>query len=605
MTPDRRPQHRARRLVAAAGSALLLGACAAQLPTTAEPQAGLPVDIQAQPEIERLPSRPQPDAAAADIVRGFLRANVGFADEDDVARLFLVEDLASEWAPTSNVLVYTGTPVVTVAENGREAQVSVEALGRIDAQGWLTEQPAGTITQSFQLARVGGQWRISGFPEGFGVWLTVPDLEAAFRPTSLYYLSAHGQHFVPEVRWLARGEGRPTALTRAQLAPVPEYLSGAVRTGGSEDVRLAGPSVSVDPETRVATVPLEGPGLVPGSESAVALVSQVSRALLELGGISAVDVQVSGQSLTVGDGEDPVTSSDQLPYSDAVRDVSVALLRVGEQFFPVNPTIYNLPNLPDDTARNLDLPRLGLSWGGVAATADLQDFAAVSTDRTSLWRWQAGAEGRAGTSTTNAGIADELTAPAVDPQGAFLVAGIHRSSGAPRVWRLDRDDVYSLAEPIEAPWLRDRDRVRSLSVSPDGTRVAMIMGDATRERQHLVVAGILRSQEGEVTGLTPGIPVAGSLVDVSSARWASPRELYLVGQRQEDAAPRGFALRMGQFLQPLGTADGVDFVEVVPVPRTENPRPIVRSADGRFYTVEGSSGWSPARNGDELVIPGG
>lgn len=601
MTMDHRP----RALVAALASALLLGGCAAQLPTTAEPQVGLPVDVQPQPEIERLLNPPQPDATAADIVRGFLRANVGFADEEDIPRRFLVEDLASEWVPTSNVLVYTGTPAVTVAENGREAEVGVEVIARIDAQGRLTEQSPGTVTQTFQLARVGGQWRISGFPEGFGVWLTRQDLEASFSPTDLFYLSPHGQHFVPEVRWLARGEGQPTAVTRAQLAPVPEHLAGAVRTGGGEGVRLAGSSVSVDPETRVATVPLEGPGLSGGGEAAAGLVSQLGRALLELGAVSAVDVQVSGQSLTVGGAEGPVSSADELPFTDAVRDADIGLLRIGEQFFPVNPADAYLRNLPEETVDTLDLPRLGLAWGGVAATEDLDDFAAVSTDRTSLWRWQAGADGGEGESTTNAGIADELTPPAVDPQGAFLVAGVHRSTGAPRVWWLDRDDVFSLAEPIEVPWLRQRDRVRSLSVSPDGTRVAMLVGDATRDRQRLVIAGLLRNQDGEPTGLTRGIPAAGSLVDVVSARWASPRELYLVGQRAEDAAPRGFLLPQGEFVQPMGAADGIDFVEIVPVPRIEDPRPVVRGADGRFYSAEGNQGWSHARNGDELVIPGG
>lgn len=588
-----------RSVATAAVSALLLSACAAQLPSTPEPRAGLPVQVQAQPEVERLLNPPQPDASAADIVRGFLRANVGFADEDDVARLFLVEDLASEWVPTSNVVVYAGTPAVTVSDNGREAQVSVEVLGRIDAQGRLTEQPATTLTQSFQLTRVQGQWRISGSPDGFGLWLTRQDLDAAFRRTTLYYLSTHGQHFVPEVRWLARGEGRPTAVTRAQLAPVPEHLTGAVRTGGSENVRLAAPSVTVDPDTRLATVPLEGSGLVGGSETAVALVSQISHALLELGGINAVDVQAAGQSLAVGGGEGPITGLDELPFSDAVRDVPIALLRIGEQFFPVSPGDSRLINLPDETARSLQLPRLGLSWGGVAVTEDLQDFAAVSNDRASLWRWQAGE------SSTNAGIGDQLTVPAVDPQGAFLVAGVHRSTGAPRVWWLDRQDVQSLADPLDVPWLRERDRVRSLSISPDGTRVAMIIGDASRDRQRLAVAGILRGQDGEARGLTQAVNVAGSLVDVTSARWASPRELYLVGQRQEDVAPRGFLLGLGDFLQPLGTADGVDFVEIVPVPQIDDPRPVVRSADGRFYTVEGDRGWFPARNGDELVIPGG
>lgn len=603
MIRDRRPPRRLRSLVVGTVAALLLSSCAAQLPTSPLPQAGLPVDVQGQAEIERLLNPPQPDASSADIIRGFLRANVGFADEGDVARLFLVDDLASAWTPTTNVLVYDGTPSVTVDETGRRALVSVEAVGRVDAQGRLTEQPPTTITQSFALNRIRGQWRISDFPDDFGVWLTRPDLEAAFRPTSLYYLSSHGQHFVPEVRWLARGEGRPTAITRAVLGPVPDYLSGAVRTGGGENVRLAAPSVTVDPETRLATVPLEGPGLVNGGENAVALVSQISQALLELGGISSVDVQVGGQTLGSGADPGPISSSSPLPYSDALRDVDLALLRIGEQFFPVNPTPYNLPNLSDEVAGNLQLPRLGLSWGRVAVTEDLQDFAAVSNARTSLWRWQAGDSG--GESSTNAGIGDELTPPAVDPEGAFLIAGIHRSSGGPRVWSLDREDVQALAEPLEIPWLRDRDRVRSMSISPDGTRVAMILGDASRDRQRLVIAGIRRDQDGEASGLISPVTVAGSLVHVTSARWASPRELYIVGQRQEDVAPRGFSLPLGQFLRPLPTGDGIDFVEVVPVPRIEGPRPVVRGADGRFYQAEGNQGWSHARNGDELVVPGG
>lgn len=593
---------RGRRLGATAVAVLLLTACSGQLPTTPEPRAGLPVQVPAQPEIERLLNRPQPDASGADIVRGFLRANVGFADEEDVARLFLVEGLASEWTPTDDVLVYEGTPVVTVGDTGREAEVSIEVVGRIDAQGRLIEQAAATVTQSFELTRVQGQWRISAFPDDFGVWLTYPDLIAAFQRTSLYHLSTHGQYFVPEVRWLARGEGRPTAVTRAALSPVPEHLAGAVRTGGSENVRLAAPSVTVDPETRLATVPLEGPGLVEGGDTAEGLVSQISHALLDLGGINAVDVQAAGRSLGVRGHEGPITSSGQLPYAEAVRDAEIALLRIGEQFFPVSPSDSRLINLPEETARSLQLPRLGLSWGGVAVTADLEDFAAVSNDRTSLWRWQQ--RESEGESSTNAGIGNELTVPAVDPQGAFLVAGVHRSTGAPRVWWLDRDDVHSLAEPLDVPWLRDRDRVRSLSISPDGTRVAMVIGDATRERGRLMISGILRDQEGQIRGLTPAVPAAGSLMTVSSARWASPRELYLVGQREEDTVPRGFSLPLGDFLQPLGAVNGVDFVEVVPVPRVEGPRPVVRSADGRFYTAEGNQGWFNARNGDELVIPG-
>lgn len=602
MTARSAPRGRGRRVgLVPAGvtvGALLLSACSGQLPTAPEPRPGLPVSVQAQRDIERFLTPPQAGASPTEVVRGFLGANIGFADDEDVARTFLTETLASGWVPTTSVLIYTGTPQITPTEDGDHVEVSVGTLGRIDELGRLTEEPTGTtVTQTFGLTEVDGEWRISSFPDDFGVWLTRDDLETSFRASAVYYLSGSGQRFVPEVRWLPRGEGLATAITRGVLAPVPDYLDGAVRSGAGADVRLGAASVTVDPATQVATVPLQGTGLGDESGSADALQSQLARSLLELSGVSGVDVQVAGQSLTLSGEEPPLTSATQLPYTDAERDVGVALLRVNDRFIPIDPTVSTLPNLPEDAASALQLPTLELSWTGVAVTADLQDFAAVSRDRTELWRWQAGV------ATTNAGIGDALTPPAVDPEGAFWVGGVNRSTGGPRLWVLDRD-LNSVAVPIDPAWLRPEDRISSVSVSPDGARVAVVLGDANRERQRAVVAGILRDVEGRATGVTEVLPVATALSDVTSARWASPRDLFLVGQREEDPRPRAYTLRLGEWLQPLGTGEGLEVISLVPLPRVDGARPVAHSRDGRFHTTEGRQGWFPARNGDELIVPG-
>lgn len=586
------------RVAALAAAAVALSACSGQLPTTPEPRPGFPVSVQAPRNVNIFLTPPQPGAEPGDIVRGFLRANRGFADDQDVARRYLTEGLASEWVPTREVLVYESSPEVALTETGQVA-VTVQVAGRIDAEGRLAEQTTGTTTtQTFSLTQVDGEWRISGFPESFGVWLSRSELQQAFRPTTLYYLNPHGSYFVPEVRWLALGEGRPTAVARAQLAPLPDYLQGAVRTAASEDVRLSFPSVPVDPATHVATVALQGSGLVAGTDPTVALQSQLAHALLGLSGVVGVDVQVAGQSLPLGESDGPITTSTELPYGDLVRDVDVLLLRVGETFTPVEPDLYALRNLPAEQAAGLELPRLGLSWTGVAASADLRDFAAVSNDRTVLLRWQEGETHR------NAGIGDGLTAPAVDPHGAFWVAGIHRSSSMPWVWVIDRADLRATARPIDVPWLRERDRVRSMSISPDGSRVVMVIGDTTNERRRLVMAGVVRDGEGRATALTEGVPVAASLVDIASARWAAVGDLYLVGRRQEDPRPRAYSLRLGEWLTPIGSADSLSPVDLVAVPDGAGARPVARTADGRFHTPEGSQGWFDARNGDQLVVPG-
>lgn len=593
-----RSLHRLRLVALAVVAALGLVGCTSQLPTIPEPQPGLPVSVQARPDVDRLLTPPQPGASPADVVRGFLRANVGFADERDVARTYLTEGLASQWVPTQEILVYEGTPDI-VDDGSRTVAVDVRVAGRIDDQGQLVEQgSASAITQSFSLARVDGEWRINGFPDGFGVWLSRTDLEQSFRPTSLYYLNPHGSTFVPEIRWLAAGEGRPTAVTRAQLGPMPDHLDGALRTGATEEVRLTVPSVPVDPSTGLATVSLSGSGLAAGDGRTRALQSQIAHALLGLTGVSAVDVQVAGQTLPMGEQDGPLTASTELPYHDVQRNVDLLLLRVGERFTPIDPALYDLRNLPPERAAELTLPRLGLSWTGVAATADLTDFAAVSTDRTSLWRW------RDGTEFVNPGIGDGLTPPAVDPLGGFWVAGISRSSGGPRFWVLDGGDLRAGARPIDVPWLAERDRVQTLSISPDGSRAIMVVGDATSDRRRLVLAGIERDADGRALGLTPGVPVAPSLSLAVSARWATVSDLYLVGQRPDDPRPRAFSLRLGEWLTPLGSRDALSPVEVLAVPRGTGTEPIARTADGRFHVTEGAQGWAPARNGDEIVVPG-
>lgn len=586
------------RLVAAlTGALLVLSACSGQLPTSPVPEPGLPVAVQAQRDLQRFLAPPQPGATTADIVRGFLRANVAFADSTDVARAFLTDDLGSRWVPTEEVLVYDGTP--EIAQDGADrVTADVQVAGRIDAAGRLTEQPAGTeISQTFELRREDGEWRISAFPEGFGLWLSPGDLENSFRPTSVHYLNPHAPYFVPEVLWLAGGDGRPTSAVRAQLAPVPEHLQGAVRTGALEGVRLAVPSVPVDASTSVATVNLRGPALTEDQTATVDLHSQLSHTLLGLTGIVGVEVLISGQRLTVAGQEGPVTAETPLPYTDVEREADLLLLRVGEEFTPVDPSIYDLRDLPASEVSGIELPKLGMAWGGVAATEDLLDFAAVSTDRRSLWRW------KEGQTSTNDGIGDELTAPAVDAEGAFWVAGVNRSTGGPRFWVVDRDQLHAVARPVDVEWLSDQDRVRALSISPDGSRAAMVVGQDGSERAEVLVVGVRRDGEGEATGLSQPLRVAQSLEEVTTADWSSVSDLLLVGRRADEPWTRSFSLRVGEWLQPLGMLEGT--ADVVAVPTGAGSMPVLRTADGRFHIPEGQAGWSEARNGDELVVPGG
>lgn len=581
--------------VAAVAAALLLAGCSGSLPTDPVPRAGLPVDVQPRQDVERVLPRPQPDASNVEIVRGFLRANVGFAEDDDVARDYLTPALASEWVPTSDVLVLDGTPEIRSTEPG-VVSVTAPASARIDAEGRLVELPAGTTsTHTFRLTPVDGEWRISAFPEGFGLWLSRSDLEQAFTSSTVYYLNPVLKSFVPDLRWLARGEGLPTSLARAQLAPVPDYLAGAVVTGAPGDGRLTVTAVPVDPQTQVATVNLQGAGIGEEGAQLGALRAQLGHALLGLPGIRGVDLRVAGR--TVGS-SGPVTAATDLGYQDVERDVDRALLRVRDRFLVVDPTVYDLRNVADARSADVELPTLGLSWTGVAASADLDSMAAVSLDGTRLWRWHRGQ----GEGTVNPGIGEALTPPAFDPHGLLWVAGAARGGGAPRVWFVGAGDVDALARPLDLPDLGRDDRIRAFRVSPDGSRALLVVTADDAPGGRLLVAGIVRDTTGRPTGLAQPVDVAPTLRSVVSARWASTTELVVTGQRADDAELRGFRLPLGGWMRELGEQPGL--VEVLAVPTGTTYSPVARTEDGRFHTTEGASGWGAARNGDELIVPG-
>lgn len=593
-SPPSRAVHR-RRLAALAAAATLLTGCSTALPTDPQPQAGLPVDVQPRQDVQRVLPGPQTDASNVDIVRGFLQTNVGFAEDDDVAREYLTPSLASEWVPTSSVLVLDGNPRISALEPGA-VSVTVGVSGRIDAAGRLTEVPAGTTaTETFRLSPVNGQWRISGFPEGFGLWLSRADLDQAFRPSTVVYLDPVLRVFVPDVRWLAGGEGLPTSLARAQLAPVPPYLEGAVVSGGAGDGRLTVAAVPVDPQSQTATVNLEGSGIGEDVGRVEALRAQLSHALLGLGGVRAVDLRLGGRSL---DEEGLVTPSTDLGFQEVQRSVDRALLRVQDRFVVVNPTIYDLRNTSSVEPLATPLPSLGIAWTGVAASEGLDSLAAVSRDRTELWRWHAGE------ASVNPGIADALTDPTFDPHGLVWTAGAARGSGAPRVWFVDAADVEAVARPVDVPDLGPDERIRTFRVSPDGARAAMVVvpaGDDTAGGR-LLLAGIVRDAAGRPTGFAPPVEPAPTLSEVLAAQWGTTTDLVVTARRDGDGAPQGFHVPLGGWVRALGEKD--DLVEVVAIPSGDAWRPVAFTEDGRFHTAEGSSGWYDARNGDELVIPG-
>ncbi len=571
---------------------LVLSACGG-LPTDATPRAGEPVLGQPRQVIEVFPEGPGLGAGPEQIVSGFLLANVSFNDSHEVARAYLTDALATEWVPTSNVLIYTGDYALNSPSDGTvDARVNVQ--GALDGEGRLTQAAAGSSRdEEFGLTQIDGRWRIDSFPEDFGLWLSATAFRAQYRTAAINYLTSGGDAFVPETRWFSQDDGLPTALARALLAPVPPYLKGAVATGAAEGTNLVAGAVPVDPATGTATVNLQGAGVTDDPAQVRALYAQFFETLTQAAGVRDVQLQINGQPLPAPGVSGPVTSLDQVGMVAPAEPLGYAVLRVGEALTPVDPVNYALRDLDSVQALALDLPTVPRKWVDLAMKPEAGQFAGVDEARGTLWR-RIGSE-----EVERTDIGTQLSAPSFDGLGSLWVAG--RSAIGPQIWAIDTGEgVGALAAPVEADWLERGSTVEAIVVAPDGQRAALIVGDGGTTR--LALTGIVRDEQGRPTGLTSPQAIAPTLESVAGVSWGSPEVLAVLGRQVADIEDRPHLVEIGGWLEPLRVEAGAQ--KFVAMPTGASYEVAIVTAEGRVYTREGS-GWFPYRNGDDVIVPTG
>lgn len=597
MTTVARPRWRA--AVAALVALVALSACTG-LPTSNTVEAGRAVLGQPQQGVQVLPDGPEPGADPGQIVAGFLRANVGFSDDHDVARDFLTPELARHWRPTERVLVYEGD-VQVVREGPDVVEVEVEVRGTIDEQGYLTEAPVDTRrSERFAMTQVDGEWRISGFPDGFGVWLSRADFDRLYRQRAVHYLAPHRPQFIADARWFPQyqhSSGLATALARAQLAPAPAYLLGAVRNAFPEGTDLAAAGVPVDPSTATATVNLDGLGATGSDEVVRQMWAQMTRTLLQAPGVNRVSLQSDGRVMSTTDIDQTLADPGTLGFSTPSVSTPFALLRVRNELTLVDPAHFSLRAYqPPPGERNPELPSVPVQWTHLAASPSVQDLAAVSFDRTQLARW------RDGEHRVMPGIGSELTPPSYDRSGGLWVAG--RSVSGPKVWVVDTNQPLSraVARPVDTPWLDERTQIVHFQVSPDDTRAVAHLRDRVTNSERLALTGIVRDRNGVPSALTLPEDVAPTIETVTSVQWISADRMVVLGQRREDSGVVPLLVPLGGWVDAMPAVDSATAVRAAAGPEGEDTL-LVLTEQGRIYTPEGST-WQTYRNGDDLVVPG-
>lgn len=466
------------------------------------------------------PSGPEPGDTPVEVVSGFLLAMQATPVRTAVAREFLTDEAGTEWAPEKGTVVYGSYSLPT-----KDSRVVLEMNDTVELDGrgeWLGDTSRGTgISYPLRLVEEKGQWRISNPPQA----LLIPQshFESRFQQYFLYFFDKSAQILVPEPVYLPRGDQTATLLVRGLLEGPDQEMLGVTRTfipaGTEYDL-----SVPVS-ANGVAEVPLSDEVLDLAEEPLDMALAQLAWTLRQVPGIDGMQITVDGSPLDIP-GEGAAREVRAWPeYDPAVNWASEELfgLRDGRVVAIVG----------DDERRIAGL--FGSEDYGLRSIAvDLagENVAGVTEDGSTVLGAPRRREGGEVPSDEDLAVlysgGTDVLRPAWDIHGQTWL--VDRTAAGARVVVV-RDGT---ATAVEAPGISGAD-VRAMLVSRGGTRLVAVVG--TRRGDRLVVARVLRNEEGVVRGISAAERVSVGAVpvtDIQDIAWRTPIAVAMLTGPSED-----------------------------------------------------------------------
>ena len=492
----RRPLRAILALVVVSLTTLPLAACAT-VPDSGPVREGLESLDQGERGVLFNPSGPIPGADQETIVRGFVRAASSSEGDYEIARQFLAPTYADQWDPWSGVIVDEGAPQFQSPKEG-VAVLSLRVVATVDGAGSMTPaEPGSHDDVQFELAEVGGEWRIVSAPNG--IILDRNTFMAVWAARPVYLLSAD-RRLVPDTRWFLNRPTMSTQIVRELIAGPSASMAGALHTAFPKGTVLMSGSVPIVDGTAVIDL---SPELFDADEVTMDLLKrQVAASLQSVPDVSRFQLAVHG---TVVDGG-PVAASEDL--TSGIQNATV--MKEGVFGVVSGGEVKEIEGLGERVAE----------LGPVAATvAPDRSAVAVLHDEGVSWVGEnetIGIDERRG-----------LLTPSLDVLGYVWTY----SSSAPG--EISATMPGGHVAQLAAPWLEGR-RVVAVRVSMGGNRVAALV--ARGGESEVLVAGIIRDEGGVPIGLTETAPVQlwdpGAPIDldwIGDTRFATLTETGLLG----------------------------------------------------------------------------
>jgi hypothetical protein len=564
-----------RAALALAAVPLLLGGCAG-VPSSSAPETIEALDTGGASSTA--PRPPHLDGDPRQIVESFLTENATSTATHATARAYLTRAANSRWSDDSATIIGNDYSVSTYDARSDTVTVYGRVLGTLSANGIYTPSLQGDGQGGekqpfvFHIARLGTESRIDKLHPG--LLLSDDQFREIYRQQVLYFYDLAEDSLVPDLRWSALDD-------RTQLS---EWLLTQIVDGPRPDLANA-----VSPDTmpahldpRQITVQLGTPTLIeiPGSSQLDAGVRDRLAAQLS----QTLDEALAGREMSITDSGTPV----EIPQVGGDRFTAADFTAATGPPAPTS-EVYYLTNgrIRDDTGRLLTGPA---GDGSVYLSS-----VAVGQPRPDTPLLVAGASGtgaaerlyvgtqRGGLHPTS--VRGSLSRPAFVP-------------GRDEVWVGDGTKLYRVrVEPTgprvdQVPMLSSGGQVLALRLSPEGSRIAIVISGASGSAQLYVGAVVRGAGPPRVDGLKPISPVGVVVTDVA---WLDAFKLFAIGYLAGSQDSRTFETGV----------DGTDWTNAtignLPAPpdsvTAATSANVWVSANGYVWKLSGNSWVSPGPNG--------
>ncbi len=526
MTPGR-----PRALLVALLVALALGAtgCVA-IPTDSSPQ---PLkSFGRRPNAKPLP---KPDATMDPeaLVQAFLRATADPTAAHSAARSFLTDANGARWDDRGDTVVLSNVSVLTDSRTDASATVRVvgDSTASLKVNGQLL--PAtGRVDAALRLTRTAAGWRIDG-PLPPGVLLDRTQFEATYRLVTLYFADRGRSRLVGDPRWFYAGKAGAATVVARLLAGSSLDLAKATASAFPAQTELGAVTArrggGVRIELRRAGSPTDAERALMAAQLAWTLSSAVAPAPYE--------VVLDGAPL-LPNRPDGIRLADVQQYSPTVASVREDRLDV----------------IGNGRLQQVDGGRL-IPVAGNLNEGDQVVSASVSSDRTRVAAVRGPRPGAQGTpqqdggqtnggqtngGQTNGGQPEAPSTRAQLVSGTYGGAVVPLSAGAsitrpsfapdhtvwavvdgrPTRWSPDGDGWRPAVADTAALQALSHGPITALQVSPDGVRVALIVGGQ-------VLFAVIELDGDRLALTAPRIAAYNIGNRALSLDWASPTTLVV------------------------------------------------------------------------------